>query len=339
MAVPPGTSQLTHLIAGTPTLVMVLNAVVAGAIVAIALIRFASIEGAIVLIVAPCRVDRCLRPGGSIRTLEDPPGPAGARADVPDAAVTIGRERDRRAGRPPSTRPPDGGGIPQLPFRPLDEPVHAAGGPLGRSRRGDPSNVAPDPRRGRRRGPRGQSAGSPPGRGRDRGSCRTAASGWTPASSKSCRPTRRQRSRCTPATRNGTSSSAAATSCSRRLADPPSSRTSTAAVEPATGGTSRTTSALISTLNVIHQEAGGPLEPTDLPVETRHLDMYACLATTLDKTWHCLGFGAMVVDDALEVAALARGVPRDAARARAVGHHDHQHELAAPARRADERRA
>jgi trimethylamine--corrinoid protein Co-methyltransferase len=68
---------------------------------------------------------------------------------------------------------------------------------------------------------------------------------------------------------------------------------------------------LIGALNVIHQEAGGPLEPTDLPVETRHLDMYACLATTLDKTWHCLGFGATVVEDALEIAALARGVGRD----------------------------
>ncbi len=69
--------------------------------------------------------------------------------------------------------------------------------------------------------------------------------------------------------------------------------------------------ALISTLNVIHQEAGGPLEPTDLPVETRHLDMYACLATTLDKTWHCLGFGATVVEDALEIVGLARGVSRE----------------------------
>jgi len=68
---------------------------------------------------------------------------------------------------------------------------------------------------------------------------------------------------------------------------------------------------LIGALNVIHQEAGGPLEPTDLPVETRHLDMYACLATTLDKTWHCLGFGTTVVDDALEVVALARGVARE----------------------------
>jgi trimethylamine--corrinoid protein Co-methyltransferase len=71
---------------------------------------------------------------------------------------------------------------------------------------------------------------------------------------------------------------------------------------------------LISALNVIHQEAGGPLEPTDLPVETRHLDMYACLAATLDKTWHCLGFGSAVVDDAIEIVALARGVsPEDLA--------------------------
>ena len=68
--------------------------------------------------------------------------------------------------------------------------------------------------------------------------------------------------------------------------------------------------ALIGTLNVIHQEAGGPLEPTDLPVETRHLDMYACLATTLDKTWHCLGTGALVVEDALEIVGLAQGVSR-----------------------------
>jgi trimethylamine--corrinoid protein Co-methyltransferase len=39
--------------------------------------------------------------------------------------------------------------------------------------------------------------------------------------------------------------------------------------------------------------------------------MYACLATTLDKTWHCLGFGATVVEDALAIAGLARGVTRE----------------------------
>ncbi|MGK2852231.1 MAG: trimethylamine methyltransferase family protein [Candidatus Limnocylindrales bacterium] len=68
---------------------------------------------------------------------------------------------------------------------------------------------------------------------------------------------------------------------------------------------------LIGALDVIHQEGGGPLEPTDLPVETRHLDMYRIFATELDKTWQCLGFGAMVVDDALDVLQIVRGVDRD----------------------------
>ena len=42
MAVPPGTAPIVHLIAGTPTLVMVLNGIVAGAIVAVLLVRFAA---------------------------------------------------------------------------------------------------------------------------------------------------------------------------------------------------------------------------------------------------------------------------------------------------------
>ena len=68
---------------------------------------------------------------------------------------------------------------------------------------------------------------------------------------------------------------------------------------------------LIGALDVIHQEGGGPLEPTDLPVETRHLDQYRVFATELDKTWHCLGTGRVMVDDALEVMTLLRGVSRD----------------------------
>ena len=41
---------------------------------------------------------------------------------------------------------------------------------------------------------------------------------------------------------------------------------------------------LIGALDVIHQEGGGPLEPNDLPVATRHLDMYRTFAVELDKT-------------------------------------------------------
>ena len=68
---------------------------------------------------------------------------------------------------------------------------------------------------------------------------------------------------------------------------------------------------IIGALDVIHQEGGGPLEPNDLPVETRHLDMYRTFAVELDKTWQCLGFGARPVDDAIEVTCLIRGVDRD----------------------------
>ena len=68
---------------------------------------------------------------------------------------------------------------------------------------------------------------------------------------------------------------------------------------------------IIGTLDIIHQEGGGPLEPTDLPVQTRHLDMYRTFAVELDKTWQCLGFGARPVRDALEVACLIRGADHD----------------------------
>jgi hypothetical protein len=52
MAVPPGTSPIVHLIAGTPTLVMVLNAIVAGAIAAIAGFRFAGLDAVVTVIAA-----------------------------------------------------------------------------------------------------------------------------------------------------------------------------------------------------------------------------------------------------------------------------------------------
>ena len=68
---------------------------------------------------------------------------------------------------------------------------------------------------------------------------------------------------------------------------------------------------VIGALDIIHQEGGGPLEPTDLPVPTRHLDMYHAFITLLDKTWQCLGFGAAVVDDAVEMICIARRIDRD----------------------------
>ena len=52
MAFPPGTAPFVHLIAGTPTLVMVLNAIVAGAIAAIAAFRFAGTEVLVTILLA-----------------------------------------------------------------------------------------------------------------------------------------------------------------------------------------------------------------------------------------------------------------------------------------------
>ncbi|HET9680779.1 MAG TPA: trimethylamine methyltransferase family protein [Candidatus Limnocylindrales bacterium] len=68
---------------------------------------------------------------------------------------------------------------------------------------------------------------------------------------------------------------------------------------------------VVGALDVIHQEGGGPIEPTDLPVETRHLDMYRALASLLDKSWQCLAAGRVVVDDAIEVACLTRDIDRE----------------------------
>src|SRR5205823_1503982 len=42
---------------------------------------------------------------------------------------------------------------------------------------------------------------------------------------------------------------------------------------------------IIQSLNVLHQEGGGPFEALDLPPRTRHLDLYLAQATLLDKNW------------------------------------------------------
>jgi hypothetical protein len=49
MAVPPGTPTVVHMIAGTPTLVIVLNGIVAGAIAAVALLRAIGAPGIVAL--------------------------------------------------------------------------------------------------------------------------------------------------------------------------------------------------------------------------------------------------------------------------------------------------
>jgi trimethylamine--corrinoid protein Co-methyltransferase len=42
---------------------------------------------------------------------------------------------------------------------------------------------------------------------------------------------------------------------------------------------------LVQSLDIIHQEGGGPFEPIELPPETRHLDLYHAQIRLLDKNW------------------------------------------------------
>jgi trimethylamine---corrinoid protein Co-methyltransferase len=68
---------------------------------------------------------------------------------------------------------------------------------------------------------------------------------------------------------------------------------------------------LIHSLNVIHQEGGGPLEPMDLPAATRHLDLYYAEITLTDKNWQPQTFGRARTIDALEMVAISLGVTRE----------------------------
>jgi trimethylamine---corrinoid protein Co-methyltransferase len=64
---------------------------------------------------------------------------------------------------------------------------------------------------------------------------------------------------------------------------------------------------LCQSLNVIHQESGGPLEPMDLPAATRHLDLYLSQCTLLDKSWQLNALGTERTMDGIHMAALAMG--------------------------------
>ena len=67
---------------------------------------------------------------------------------------------------------------------------------------------------------------------------------------------------------------------------------------------------LAQMLNVVHMEGGGAVEPTDLPVNTRHLDMYRSFITLTDKVWTGYGLGAERADDAIDILAIVLGEDR-----------------------------
>ena len=58
-------------------------------------------------------------------------------------------------------------------------------------------------------------------------------------------------------------------------------------------------------LNILHLEGGCSVEPTDLPVETRHVDFYLACYTLTDKPWKPLSVGRGRARDAIEMAKIA----------------------------------
>jgi len=68
---------------------------------------------------------------------------------------------------------------------------------------------------------------------------------------------------------------------------------------------------LAQSLNIVHLTGGYPVEPTDLPVPTRHLDCYLSYIRLTDKIWRPYALGGGRIEDAIEMAAIARGLDRD----------------------------
>ena len=94
---------------------------------------------------------------------------------------------------------------------------------------------------------------------------------------------------------------------------------------------------LVQSLEILHQEGGGPFEALDLPQESRHLDLHYAQITLMDKNWQPWGLGRARARDG---AGDGRDHVRRAARGtggHSLPHRDHQHQLAAPARHPDGR--
>jgi len=65
---------------------------------------------------------------------------------------------------------------------------------------------------------------------------------------------------------------------------------------------------LVQSLDIIHQEGGGPFETIELPPETRHLDLYHAQIRLLDKNWQPNALGSERARDAIHMAAIGLGV-------------------------------
>jgi len=60
--------------------------------------------------------------------------------------------------------------------------------------------------------------------------------------------------------------------------------------------------------NIVHLAGGYPVEPTDLPANTRHLDCIAAFVKLTDKPFHAYSLGRQRILDALEITRLGRGI-------------------------------
>jgi trimethylamine--corrinoid protein Co-methyltransferase len=69
---------------------------------------------------------------------------------------------------------------------------------------------------------------------------------------------------------------------------------------------------LVQSLNIIHQEGGGPFEAMDLPGETRHLDLYLAQHRLTDKNCQSYALGGVRAKDSVEMACIALDVDREA---------------------------
>jgi trimethylamine--corrinoid protein Co-methyltransferase len=63
--------------------------------------------------------------------------------------------------------------------------------------------------------------------------------------------------------------------------------------------------------NCLHFFAGYPVEPTDLPVETRHLDCYQAFITQTDKAFRCYALSRERCLDGIQAASIALGKSLD----------------------------
>ncbi|HEX2525238.1 MAG TPA: trimethylamine methyltransferase family protein, partial [Geminicoccus sp.] len=64
-------------------------------------------------------------------------------------------------------------------------------------------------------------------------------------------------------------------------------------------------------LNCIHLYGGYPVEPIDLPPQTRHLDCLQAFVTLSDKAFHAYSLGHTRITDGIEIARIARGISRE----------------------------